>query len=88
MWRRVERNNPLGVNIGATKMTTLNQARQEQGHNWERVARELSMKCREYGEEPLYAHRLWRLRKGHTKPRPYELKALWDCYKLDSYKGE
>lgn len=69
-------------------MTTLNQARQEAGHNWERVARELSMKCREYGEEPIYAHRLWRLRKGHTKPRPYELKALWDCYKKDSYKDE
>ena len=67
---------------------SLNKARQEQGHNWERVARELSMKCREYGESPLYAHRLWRLRKGQIQPHDYELRALLEVYEVDSYKDD
>lgn len=55
---------------------TLDQWRINQGWTWERLARELSYKCKEYGEEPLYSNRLWRTRQGLTAARCYELRAL------------
>lgn len=68
---------------------TLDDLRKERNLSWQQVSYQLSEITRgEYGEDYLHPHRLWRLRKGHTKPRPYELRALWDCYKVDSYKDE
>jgi len=68
------------------KAMTLDQARQLERITWEQVARDLSMKCKEYGEAPLYAHRLWRLRTGKSEPKSYELRALWECYSVDSFR--
>jgi len=65
---------------------TLDQARQLERITWEQVARVLSMKCKEYGEPPIYAHKLWMLRTGKSQPKPYQLKALWECYAVDSFR--
>ena len=66
--------------------TSLNKYREQARKTWEQIARELSEKCREYGEDPIYAHRLWCLRTGKKRPRAYELRALWDLYELEEYK--
>jgi len=77
------------VDKGLQRMS-LDQWRTQQGWTWERLARELTTKCREYGEEPLYSNRLWRIRQGLTAARDYELRALLELtdYEVESYKDE
>ena len=67
-------------------MTLLDTERQLRGKHWEAVARELSALCRSYGEEPIYANRLWRLRTGQTEPKSYEVRALLEWCGLDSFR--
>lgn len=63
---------------------TLTQWAKQQGMSWEKVASELSLLTMKHTRNaetgapghPLYSARLWRLRNGATKARPYELQAL------------
>lgn len=65
---------------------TLDDLRKERNLTWQQVSYQLSEITRgEYGEDYLHPHRLWRLRNGETKPREYELRALWKWCGLDSF---
>lgn len=55
---------------------TLDQWRQEQGWNWERVARELTYLLKSYGEDALYSNRVWLFRKGRQNPGGVHVRAL------------
>jgi len=55
---------------------TLDHWRKRQGWTWERVARELSMLCKSYGEDAVYPNRVWMYRKGKQKPAQHHVRAL------------
>lgn len=68
---------------------TLDTLRKERGLSWQQVSYQLSALTRgKYGEDYLHPHRLWRLRKGRTDARGYEIRALleWSGGEVDSYK--
>ena len=55
---------------------TLTQYQKNTGLTWQQLAHQLTAAAREHGDEPIYYHRLWRLRTGKSRATQADLRAL------------